>query len=112
LKKLLVPKYVTALLTYSIINLYPCSNLTTIHMRPWASGPPKAATKLVTILNTAAPMAVAIISSLKGGIGRTVLSTADAWDSSQRVTDFLEGLKNREANREGIPCVPLLLQSP
>jgi hypothetical protein len=40
-----------------------------------------------------------------------VLSTADAWNSSQHVTEFLEGLKNREADREGIPFLPLLLQS-
>jgi hypothetical protein len=112
LKGLLVPKYVTALLTYSIFNLYPCSDLMTIHRRPSASGPPKPATKLVTILKTAAPVAVAVISSSEGGTGRTVLSTADTWDSSRRVTDFLEGLKNQEDDREGTPCVPLLLQSP
>jgi hypothetical protein len=28
---------------------------------------------------------------------------ADTWDSSRRVTEFLEGLKNREADQEGIP---------
>jgi hypothetical protein len=108
LKKLLVHKYVTALLTYFVANLYPCSDLTAIHRRPSASGPPKLATKLVTILKTAAPVAAAAVSSSEGGTGRTVLSTTDAWDSSRRVTDFLEGLKNRE----GTPCIPLLLQSP
>jgi hypothetical protein len=107
-----VPKYVTALLTYSIVNLYPCSDLTTIHRRPSTSGPPKPATKLVTILKTAAPVATAAISSSVGGTSRTVLSTADASDSSRHVTDFLEGLKNQEVDREGTPCVPLLLQSP
>jgi hypothetical protein len=103
-----VPKYVTTLLAYSVINLDPCSDITTIHMKPLASGPPKPATKLVTILKTAAPMAAAAISSSEGGTGRTILSTADAWDSSRRVTDFLEGLKNQEAT----PFVPLLLWSP
>jgi hypothetical protein len=113
LKKLLVPKYVTALLTYSVVNLYPCSDLTTIHRRPSASGPSKPATKLVTILNTTAPVAAAaVVSSSEGGTGQTVLSTADTWDSSRCVTKFLEGLKNQEANREDTPCVPLLLQSP
>jgi hypothetical protein len=112
LKKLLVPKYVTALLTYSIVNLYPCSDLTAIHRRPSVSGPPKPATKLVTILKTAAPVAAAAVSSLEGGTGRTILSIADVWDSSRRVTDFLEGLKNQEVDQEGTPCVPLLLQSP
>jgi hypothetical protein len=76
------------------------------------SGRPKPATKLVTILNIAAPVADATISSSEGGTGRTVLLTTDTWDSSRCVTDFLEGLKNREADREGTPCIPLLLQSP
>jgi hypothetical protein len=58
------------------------------------SGPPKPATKLVTILKTAAPMASAVVSSSERGIDRTVLLIADTWDSSRRVTDFLEGLKN------------------
>jgi hypothetical protein len=80
-----------------------------------ASGPLKPTTKLVTILKTAALVAIAAISSSERGIGRTVLSIADAWDSSRRVTDFLEGLKNREADREGTPfcsfvtSVPLIL---
>jgi hypothetical protein len=76
------------------------------------SGPPKPATKLVTILKTAAPVAAAVVSSSEGGTGRTVLSTADAWDSPRRVTDFQEGLKNREADQEGTSCIPLLLQPP
>jgi hypothetical protein len=33
------------------------------------SGPPKPATKLVTILKTAAPMAATVVSSLEGGTG-------------------------------------------
>jgi hypothetical protein len=77
LKKLLVPMYMTALFTYSVVNLYPCSDLTAIHRRPSASGPLKPATKPVTILKIAAPMAAAAISSSEGGTGRTVLSTAD-----------------------------------
>jgi hypothetical protein len=112
LKKLLVPKYITALLTYFVANLYPCSDLTSICRRPSASDPPKPATKLVTILNNAAPMAVDVVSSSEGGTGRTILSITNAWDSSRRVTDFLEGLKNQEADQEGTPCVHLLLQSP
>jgi hypothetical protein len=105
---MLVPKYVIALLTYSVVNLYPCSDLMAIQKRPAMRGPPKLATKLVTILNTAAPA----ISSSEGDTGQTVLSTANAWDSSRCVTDFLEGLKNWEADQEGTLCVPLLLQSP
>jgi hypothetical protein len=114
LKKLFVLKYVTALLTYFVFNLDPCSDITAIHRRPSVSGPPKPATKLVTILKIVAHVVAAAtaISSSEEGIGWTVLLTADAWDSSRRVTDFMEGLKNREDDREGTPFVPLLLQSP
>jgi hypothetical protein len=76
LKKLIVPKYVTALLTYSVVNLYPCSDLTAINRRPSVSGPPKLATKPVTILKTAAPMAT-VVSSSEGGTGQTILSTGN-----------------------------------
>jgi hypothetical protein len=40
-----------------------------------------------------------------------VLLTADAWNSSQCITEFLVGLKNREADQEGISLFPLLLMS-
>jgi hypothetical protein len=73
----MMPKYVITLLAYSIINLDPYSDITTIHRRPSASGQPKPATKLVTILKTAAPVAAAAASSV-GGTGWTVLSIADA----------------------------------
>jgi hypothetical protein len=80
LKKLLVPKYVTALLTYFVINLYPYSDLMAIRRRPSASDPLKPATKPVTILKTTAPVAAAAaaVSSSEGGTSRTILSTADA----------------------------------
>jgi hypothetical protein len=94
LKKLLVPKYVTALIAYYVVNLDPCSDITAIHRRPSASGPPKPATKVVIILKIVAPVAAVVISSMEGGTGQTVMSTADTWDSSRRVTDFLESLKN------------------
>jgi hypothetical protein len=97
-----VPKYVITLLVYSVINLDPYSDITAIHRRPLVSGQPKPATKQVTIIKTATPVAVAATSSSAGGTGWTMLSTANAWDSSRRVIEFLEGLKNREADREGI----------
>jgi hypothetical protein len=62
---------------------------------------------LTTIPKTTAPVVVAAASSMTGGTGWTVLSIANAWDSSRHVTEFLEGLKNREAGREGIPFAPL-----
>jgi hypothetical protein len=101
LKRLLVPKYVITLLAYSIINLDPYSDIMAIHRRPSASSQPKLASKQVTVLKTVAPVAIAAAYSSVGGIGWTVLSTADAWDSSRCVSEFLEGLKNQEADREG-----------
>jgi hypothetical protein len=112
LKKLLVSKYVTGILAYSVVNFDPCSDITAIHRRPSTSGPPKPATKLVTILKTTPRVAAATVSSSEGGTDRTVLSTADAWDSSRHVTNFLESLKNQKADWKGTPFVPLLLQSP
>jgi hypothetical protein len=76
LKKLLVPKYVTALLAYSVVNLDPCSDITAIQRRPSVSGPPKPATKLVTILKIDAPMVVDVVSSSEGGTGQTVIGTS------------------------------------
>jgi uncharacterized protein (UPF0261 family) len=102
LKKLLVPKYVITLLAYSVINLNPYSDITTIHRRPSVSGQPKLATKKVTILKTVAHVIVAAASSA-GGTGWTVLSIAGAWDSSRCVTKFLEGSKNRKAGRGRYP---------
>jgi hypothetical protein len=104
LKKLLVSKYMITLLTYSIINLDPYSDITSIHRRPSASGQPKPATKKVMVHKTIDPVAAAAAAaSSMGGTGWTILSIADAWDSSRCVTEFLEGLRNREADREGIP---------
>jgi hypothetical protein len=69
LKKLLVPKYVISLIAYSVINLDPCSDITTIHRKPSATGPSKPATKLVTILKTDALVTAATIFSSEGGTG-------------------------------------------
>jgi hypothetical protein len=102
LKRLFVPKYVITLLAYFIINLDPYSDIRAIHRKPSVSGQPKPATKQVTILKIAAPVA-ATASSLAGGTGWTVLSIADAWDSSRCVTEFIEGLKNWEADQKGMP---------
>jgi hypothetical protein len=57
-----VPKYVITLLAYSIINLDPYSDITTIHRRPSASGQPKLASKQVTVLKTVAPVAIAAVT--------------------------------------------------
>jgi hypothetical protein len=92
------------------------------------SGPPKPAAKWMAIPTTGGsskkadesttmrehvPLVVTSpIPSSSEGTDWMVLSTVEAWNSSQHVTEFLEGLKNREADWEGTPFVPLLLQSP
>jgi hypothetical protein len=43
-----------------------------------------------------------------GVTGSTTLSAAEAWDYCRQTTEFLEGLKNREADQEGNPFTPSL----
>jgi hypothetical protein len=43
--------------------------------------------------------------------GSTTLSTAEAWDFCRRTAEFLEGLKNREANQQGNPFTHSLFLS-
>jgi hypothetical protein len=38
-----------------------------------------------------------------------MLSTIEAWNSSRYIIEFLESLKNWEADQEGTPFAPLLL---
>jgi hypothetical protein len=46
-----------------------------------------------------------------GVTGSTTLSVAEAWDYCRRTTEFLEGLKDREADQEGNPFTPSLFLS-
>jgi hypothetical protein len=78
--------------------------------KPLASGLPKQANKQAAILQIATPMIAAAPPPPIGVIGSKVVSTVEAWDYSWRTTEFLEGLKNREADQEGNPFSPLLLQ--
>jgi hypothetical protein len=43
--------------------------------------------------------------------GSTMLSAAEAWDFCRWTTEFLEGLKNREADQQGNPFTPSLFLS-
>jgi hypothetical protein len=79
-----------------------------VHRKSSTSGQPKPAINKVIAPTTVALVAATVAaSSSVRGTGWTVLLTADAWDSSRRVTKFLEGLKNKETDREGIPFPPL-----
>jgi hypothetical protein len=97
---------------YSATNFGPHSDNMVVRMKSSVSGPLKSANKQVTVLNTATPVTAAAASSSTRGTGWTVLSTADTWNSSRHVTEFLEGLKNKEADWEGIPFVPLAASVP
>jgi hypothetical protein len=59
----------------------------------------------MTSPKTVAPMVATVPSSSAEGINWSVLSMADVWDSSRCVTEFLDSLKNTEADWEGIPFI-------
>jgi hypothetical protein len=44
-----------------------------------------------------------------GVISSKAISIAEAWDYARRATEFLEDVKNKEANREGNPFTLSLL---
>jgi hypothetical protein len=68
---------------------------------PKIGGSSKKVDKSATV-HQPVPLVVAapLPSSLEGN-NWMVLSTTDSWNSSQRVTEFLEGPKNQEVDREG-----------
>jgi hypothetical protein len=92
------------------------------------SGPPKSAAKLMAVPKTSGsskkadesatvcehvpPVVTAPIPSSSEGTNWMVLLTVEAWNSSRRVTEFLEGLQNQKTDREGTPFASLQLQSP
>jgi hypothetical protein len=79
---------------------------------PKAGGSTKKEDESSTVHQLVPSVVAAPIPSSSEGNNLTVLSTANVWNSSRCVTEFLDGLKNWEADREGTPFVPLLLQSP
>jgi hypothetical protein len=46
-----------------------------------------------------------------GVTGSTTLSAAEAWDFCRRTTEFLKGLKNRDADQQGNPLTHSLFLS-
>jgi hypothetical protein len=64
----------------------------------------------VVILQIATHAIAAAAPPPMGVIDSKVVSTTKAWDYSRCAIEFLEGLKNKEADREGNPFSPLLLQ--
>jgi hypothetical protein len=51
------------------------------------------------------------IAPFTGVTGSIVLSNAEAWNFYRRTAEFLEGLKNREADQQGNSFTPLLFLS-
>jgi hypothetical protein len=81
------------------------SNDLSVCRKPSSTDPSKKITKSATS-SYATPVA-----PFAGVIGSTTLSATEAWDYCWRTAEFLEGLKNREANQEGNPFIPSLFLS-
>jgi hypothetical protein len=109
---MIVPKYVMIPSSvYSAPNVDPYSGKMVVRRKSLVSGSPKPADKKVVAPNTAAHVVATTASSSAGGTGWTILSTSDAWDSSRRVTEFLEGLKIGKSIEKVTPLFLLKPQS-
>jgi hypothetical protein len=51
------------------------------------------------------------VAPFVGVTGSTALSAAEAWNFCQRTAEFLEGLKNRDADQQGNSFTPSLFLS-
>jgi hypothetical protein len=74
--------------------------------KPSAGGSSKQVDKQAATLQIATPVITVVARPPVEVIGSKVVSTTEAWDYSRCATEFLEGLKNRVANREGNPFFP------
>jgi hypothetical protein len=87
-------------------NLY--SDDAFVYKKPSTTGSQKKTIKPTTASQIVLPIITALIPPSAGITGPTTLSPAKAWDHYRWATEFLEDLKNREADREGRPFPPLL----
>jgi hypothetical protein len=76
-----------------------------VHRKSSANGPPNEADKQVTTLKTATTIIIAAAPPPPpvGVISSKAISITDACDYARRAAEFLEVLKNKEADREGNP---------
>jgi hypothetical protein len=59
-----------------------------------------------------APSSYATLTAPSAGVtDSTTLSAVEAWDFCRRTAEFLEGLKNREADQQGNPFTPSVFLS-
>jgi hypothetical protein len=81
------------------------SNDSSICRKPSSADPSKKITKPATS-SYATPVTPSV-----GVTGSTTLSAAEVWDYCRWTAEFLDGLKNREADQEGNPFTPSLFLS-
>jgi hypothetical protein len=81
------------------------SHDSSVHRKPSPTDPSKKITQPV-------PSSYAtLVAPSKGVTGFTTLSAAEAWDFCRWTAEFLEGLKNREADQQGNMFTPSLFLS-
>jgi hypothetical protein len=78
-----------------------------IYRKPLATEPPKKTIKPATASQIAPSVITALIPHPAGVTSSTMLSPTKAWDNCRQAAELLEGLKNREADQEGNPFLPL-----
>jgi hypothetical protein len=83
--------------------LYPHDS--SVHRKPSPTDPSKKITHPAPSSSTT-PVAPSL-----GVTGSTPLSAIEAWDFCRWTAEFLEGLKNREADQHGNPFTPSLFLS-
>jgi hypothetical protein len=66
---------------------------------------PLAADPLDKLAQRASSSHATLVARSAGVTGSTSLSAVEAWDYCRRAAEFLEGLKNREADQEGTPLL-------
>jgi hypothetical protein len=97
MRRMLTPRYVTVLIYVLLFVNLSYTHDSSVHRKPSSADPSKKIAQ-PALSSYATPIAFSA-----GVTGSTMLSIADAWDFYRWTAEFLEGLKNREANQKGNP---------
>jgi hypothetical protein len=89
-------------LCFIICDFILYSHDSSVHRKPSSVDPSKKITQ-PTPSSHVAPVAPSV-----GVTGSITMSAAEAWDFCQQTDEFLEGLKNREADQQGNSFTPSL----
>jgi archaellum biogenesis ATPase FlaH len=90
------------------MNIAVYFDIVTIRRKPLALGSSQSTVKQA--ISQMVSLAITVVAPLPVGvISLITLSIAEALDSSQRVSAFLTGLKDKEADRAGNPFFPLTI---